>query len=136
MDGLPDNAKHQHGECRPLAFHAPDVAGGGTTVDKSGCSSAVICCGSNALLSPSPHIQLKAVAQTKEGQRTGTNWIINPKDAVAKRGFSEPQVFPCAFDMDKKGGMNMVGLELNRKCLKGLILLLFLDMVCTGSEQC
>jgi hypothetical protein len=53
-----------------MTFKAPDVAGGATAVNKSGYSSTIVICGSNAAGEPlPPHFQLKTLAKTEERQR-------------------------------------------------------------------
>jgi hypothetical protein len=74
-DGSIDDTAGQRGGRPPMTFHAADVCGGATAVNKSGYSATIIC-GSNAEGEPLPaHFQLKSLAQTAERQRMSVDWF-------------------------------------------------------------
>jgi hypothetical protein len=74
-DGSLDDTTGQRGGRPPMTFFAPDIAGGGTAVNKSGYSATLIC-GSTASGDPLPvHFQLKTLAQTVEGMRISIDWF-------------------------------------------------------------
>ena len=124
-DGSLDDTKHQKGGRPPMTFHAPDVAGGATRVNKSGHSCTVIC-GSNAAGEPlPPHFQLKTAAQTSERERIGIDWIANSKNVMGRIGLPERRELACTFGMNDKGGMNAVELQ---KYMNGSIVPLFPDV--------
>jgi len=110
-NGSIDDATGQRGGRPPMTFFAPEVSGGATSVNKSGCSSTIIC-GSNAAGEPfPPHFQLKSMAQTDEGQRMLVDWFINSKNVIAKFGHHSQRSLPCTFGMNEKADMNSVELE-------------------------
>jgi hypothetical protein len=124
-DGSLDDTTGQRGGRPPVAFYAPDVAGGGTAVNKSGYSATVIC-GSTASGDPFPaHFQLKTMAQTTEGQRLSVDWFQNTKSVIGKFGFTTRRPLPCTFGMNERAGMNAVELE---KYMKNSILPLYPDI--------
>jgi hypothetical protein len=74
-DGSLDDTTGQRGGRPPMTFHAAEIAGGGTAVNKSGYSATVIC-GSTANGDPfPPHFQLKTLAQAVVGQRLSVDWF-------------------------------------------------------------
>ena len=124
-DGSLDDTKHQRGGRPAVTFYAPDVAGGGTAVNKSGYSSTIIC-GSNAAGEPfPPHFQLKTLAQTEEGHRISVDWFRHSKNVLAKFGFKERKSLPCTFGQNEKAGMNAVELA---KYMRGSVLPLYPDI--------
>ena len=124
-DGSLDDTKGQRGGRPAMSFFSPDIAGGGTSVNKSGYSSTVIC-GSTAAGEPlPPHFQLKTLAQTADKERISVDWIRNSKNVVGQYGFQEPEARPCTFGMNERGGMNAVELD---KYFKGSVLPLYPDV--------
>lgn len=124
-DGSLDDTHGQRGGRPPMVFYAPDIAGGGTAVNKSGYSATVIC-GSTASGDPfPPHFQLKTLAQTDSGQRLSVDWFTHTKNVFGTFGYSERRAFPCTFGMNERAGMNAVELE---KYLKNSILPLYPDI--------
>ncbi len=123
-DGSLDDTTGQRGGRPPMVFTVPDMAGGGTAVNKSGYSSTIIC-GSNAAGEPvPPHFQLKSLAKTDEGQRMTVNWFRNCADVLVKFGHEEKKPMPCTFGMNERAGMNGVDLE---KYIRNSILPLYPD---------
>jgi hypothetical protein len=123
-DGSLDDTTGQRGGRPPMTFFAPDVAGGGTAVNKSGYSATVIC-GSTASGDPLPaHFQLKTLAQTVEGQRMSVDWFGYTKKVLGVFGFPCRRALPCTFGMNERAGMNAVELE---KYMKNAILPLYPD---------
>jgi len=115
-DGSIDDTTGQRGGRPPMTYHAPEVSGGATAVNKSGYSSTIIC-GSNAAGEPfPPHFQLKSMAQTDEGQRMSVDWFANSKNIIAKFGHPTSRSLPCTFGMNEKAGMNSVELEKYTRC--------------------
>jgi hypothetical protein len=103
-----------------MAFFAPDVAGGGVAINKSGYS-ATATCDSTAAGDPfPPHFQLKTLTQTVVGQRMSINWFTHTNNVFGRFGYISRRSFPCTFGMNKRAGMNTVELE---KYLKNSILL-------------
>jgi hypothetical protein len=124
-DGSLDDTTGQRGGRPPMAFFAPEVAGGGVAVNKSGYSATVIC-GSTAAGDPfPPHFQLKTLAQTVVGQRMSVDWFTHTKNVIGRFGFISRRSFPCTFGMNERAGMNAVELE---KYLKNSILPLYPDI--------
>jgi hypothetical protein len=81
-----------------MTFFSPTIAGGGTSVNKSGYSFTVIC-GSTAAGEPlPPHFQLKTLAQSAEQERISVDWIVNSKNIVGKFGHEEQREFPLLAD--------------------------------------
>ena len=94
-DASLDDTKHSKGGRPPMTFLAPNIAGGGTSVNKSGYSITIIC-GSNSAGEPlPPHFQLKTLAQTAEKERFSVDWIGNSKDVVAQFGWNRKRKVPC-----------------------------------------
>jgi hypothetical protein len=124
-DGTLDDTTGQRGGRPPMTFHAPDIAGGGTAVNKSGYSATVIC-GSTAAGDPyPPHFQLKTLAQTVAGQRMSVDWFRHTKDVYGTWGFGRKTLRPCTFGMNERAGMNAVELD---KYIKNSILPLYPDI--------
>jgi hypothetical protein len=124
-DGSINDTTGHRGGTPPMTFHAPDVAGGATSVNKSGYSSTIIG-GSNAAGEPIPlHFQLKTMAQTSERERMSIEWFRGTKTVFAQFGHSEKKSFSCTFGMNEKAGMNEVELE---KYIANSILPLFPDL--------
>jgi hypothetical protein len=124
-DGSLDDTTGQRGGRPPMTFLAPEVAGGGTAVNKSGYSATVIC-GSTASGDPfPPHFQLKTLAQTVVGQRLSINWFAHAKDVLGTFGFKKRTVCACTFGMNERAGMNDVELD---KFIKYSILPLYPDI--------
>jgi hypothetical protein len=110
-DGSLDDTTGQRGGRPPMVFFAPDIAGGGTAVNKSGYSATVIC-GSTAAGDPfPPHFQLKTLAKTDSGQRLSVDWFTHTKNVLGTFGHGRRTSFPCTFGMNEKAGMNAVELE-------------------------
>ena len=124
-DGSLDDTKHQRGGRPAMTFHSTDVAGGATSVNKSGYSCTVIC-GSSAAGEPlPPHFQLKTTAQTADKEKISIDWFTHSKDVLAKFGHPEKKDLPCTFGMNERGGMNAEELD---KYMRGSILPLFPDL--------
>ena len=124
-DGSLDDTTGQRGGRPPMTFMAPDICGGGTSVNKSGYTSTIIC-GSNAAGEPyPPHFQLKSMAQTDEGQRLSVEWFRHSKNVIARHGFPIRMSLPCTFGMNEKAGMNSVELD---KYMKNSIVPLYPDL--------
>lgn len=98
-DGSLDDTTGQRGGRPSMTFHAPDVSGGGTAVNKSGYSATVIC-GSTAAGDPFPaHFQLMSKAQTDSRKRISLDWFQHTKQVIGKFGFPTRRAFPCTFGM-------------------------------------
>jgi hypothetical protein len=124
-DGSLDDTTGQRGGRPPMTFFAPDIAGGGTAVNKSGYSCTVIC-GSTASGDPLPaHFQLKTLAQTVQGQRISIDWFGYTKKVIGTFGFPTRRAVPCTFGMNERAGMNAVELD---KYMKNAILPLYPDI--------
>ena len=118
-DGSLDDTTGQRGGRPPMTFMAPDVCGGGTSVNKSGYSATIIC-GSNAAGEPyPPHFQLKTMAQTDETQRLSVDWFVHCKNVVAQHGFPIRVSLPCTFGMNEKAGMNSI--EFDKYLMKAIV---------------
>jgi len=110
-----------------MVFAAPDLAGGDTALNKSGCSSTITC-GLNAVGEQvPPHFEVKSLAKSDEGQRMTVNWFRNCADVLVKFGLEEKKPMPCTFGMNERAGMN--GIEL-KKHVKNSMLPLHLDAAC------
>ena len=124
-DGSIDDTTGQRGGRPPMTFHAPDLAGGATAVNKSGYSSTIIC-GSNAAGEPlPPHFQLKTMAQTNEKQRMSVEWFASTKNIIAQFGHQSERELSCTFGMNEKAGMNATELD---KYIENSILPLYPDI--------
>jgi len=123
-DGSLDDTTGQRGGRPSMVFTAPDLAGGGTSVNKSGYSSTIIC-GSSAAGEPvPPHFQLKSLAKKDDGQQMNLNWFRNCADVNVEFGLGQKKPMPCTFGMNERAGMNAVELE---KYIRNSILPLFPD---------
>ena len=100
-DGSLDDTTGQRGGRPSMVFTAPDLAGGGTSVNKSGYSSTTIC-GSSAAGEPvPPHFQLKSLAKKDDGQRMNGNWFLNCADVNVEFGLGEKKPMPGTFGMNE-----------------------------------
>jgi hypothetical protein len=125
-DGSLDDTTGQRGGGPAITFFAPDIAGGGTAVNKSGYSAMVIC-GLTAAGDPFPaHFQLKTMAQTVEGQMISVDWFRNTKKVIGRFGFPSRRPLSRTFGMYERAGMNAVKLE--KKYMKNSILPLYPDI--------
>jgi hypothetical protein len=130
-DGSIDDTTGQRGGRPSMTFIAPDVAGGATSVNKSGYSSTIIC-GSNAAGEPvPPHFQLKTMAQTNDREKLSVDWFCSTKNIIAQFGHSERKSLPCTFGMNEKAGMNDIELG---KYINNSILPLYPDIEDTPSR--
>ena len=131
-DGTLDESNKNGGGRPPMVFTSPDIPGGGTATNESGCSSTIIC-GSNAAGEAlPPHFQLKTLAKHDSNQKISVDWFLHAANVVGKFGFDEPRVLPMTFGLNSKGGMNSLELD---KYIKKAILPLYPDVADVAGKR-
>jgi len=124
-DGTLDESNRHRGGRPPMVFTNPYVTGGGTSANKSGHSSTIIC-GSNAAGEAlPPHFQLKSLAQQDSTQRISIDWFVHAHNVLGTFGHESERVLPTTFGLNTKGGMNTIELD---KYIKKAILPLYPDV--------